>query len=116
MILARCETEQWEWVSSNVVELEVGKTSDPERRRRVSLLASHADDSVVAGRAEIERAQQFESWGISAYDVLHLACAESSGADVILTTDDEFLRKSANYAEQLRVRVENPMTWLREFN
>jgi predicted nucleic acid-binding protein len=116
MILSRCETEQWEWVSSNVVEFEVGKTPDPERRRRVRLLASHADDTVVAGQAEIERAQQFESWGISAYDALHLACAESSGADVFLTTDDELLRQSANTAEQLRVRVENPMTWLREFN
>ena len=116
MILSRCETEQWEWVSSDVVELEVGKTPDPERRRRVRLLASHADASVVAGQAEIGRAQQFESWGISAYDALHLACAESSGADVFLTTDDELLRKSANYAEQLTVRVENPMTWLRELS
>jgi predicted nucleic acid-binding protein len=116
MILSRCETGEWEWVSSDVVDLEVGKTPDPERRRRVRLLASHADDVVVTARAEIERAQQFESWGISAYDALHLACAESSGVDVFLTTDDELLRKSINYAEQLRVRVENPMTWLREFN
>jgi predicted nucleic acid-binding protein len=116
MILARCETEQWEWVSSGVVELEVSKTPDPERRRRVRLLASHADDSIVARQAEIERAQQIEGWGISAYDALHLACAETSGADVFLTTDDDLLRKSANCAEQLGVRVENPMTWLREFN
>jgi predicted nucleic acid-binding protein len=72
-----------------VVEFEVGKTPDPERRRHVRLLASHADDSVVAGQAEIGRAEQFESWGISAHDALHLACAESSGADVFLTTDDE---------------------------
>jgi predicted nucleic acid-binding protein len=97
-----------------VVEFEVGKTPDPERRRRVRLLASHADDSVVAGQAEIGRAKRFESWGISAYDALHLACAESSGADVFLTTDGELLRKVANYAEQLTVRVEDPMTWLRE--
>jgi predicted nucleic acid-binding protein len=116
IILARCETEQWEWVSSDVVELEVGKTPDPERRRRVSLLASHADNLVVAGQAEVERAQQFESWGIFAFDALHIACAETAGADVFLTTDDQLLRRSANYAQQLRVRVENPITWLREFD
>ena len=116
MILAQCETEQWEWISSDIVELEVKKTPDPERKRRVGVLASHADHSVVVRQAEIERAQQIESWGIPAFDALHLACAESSGADVFLTTDDELLRRSANHAEQLTVRVENPITWLKELS
>jgi hypothetical protein len=50
----------------------------------------------------------------SAFDALHLACAESGRADVFLTTDDRLLRKSAGYAKQLYVRVENPLVWLRE--
>jgi hypothetical protein len=31
-----------------------------------------------------------------------------------LTTDDKLLRKSAVHAKQLRVRVENPLQWLKE--
>lgn len=114
VILAQCEIGDWEWISSEVVELEIHQTPDPERRRRVQLLASHAHRSVVVGRSEIERAQQFEAWGISAFDALHLACAESGGAKVFLTTDDKLLRKSAAHAKQLQVRVENPLLWLRE--
>lgn len=114
MILAQCETGDWEWISSEVIELEINQTPDPDRRRRVQLLASHAHRSVAVGKSEIKRAQQFEAWGISAFDALHLACAESGEADVFLTTDDKLLRKSAVHAKQLHVRVENPLQWLKE--
>ena len=70
-----------------------GKTPDSERLRRVSALAAHAHHSVV-GPSEVARAQELEAWGIAAYDALHLACAESGGADVLLTTDDRFMRVS----------------------
>jgi len=114
MILTQCESGDWEWIGSEVIELEINQTPDLDRRRRVWLLASHAHRSVVVGKSEIERAQQFEAWSISAFDALHLACAESGGADVFLTTDDKLLRKSAVHAKQLRVRVENPLQWLKE--
>ena len=114
MILTECEAGRWEWIGSEAIDLEVNQTPDPERRRRVRLLVSHTHRSIVVGQAETERAQQFETWGLSAFDALHLACAESGGADVFLTTDDRLLRKLALYADQLRVRVENPLTWLRE--
>lgn len=114
MILARCEAGDWEWIGSEVIELEINQTPNPERRRRVQSLAAHAHRSVIVGKLEIERAQQFETWGMSAFDSLHLACAESGEADVFLTTDDRLLRKSAAYAGQLHVRVENPLLWLRE--
>lgn len=114
MILAQCEIDDWDWLGSKVIDLEIQLTPDPERRRRVYLLASHIHRSVDVGRPEIERAQQFEAWGISAFDALHLACAESGEADVFLTTDDQLLRKSAIHAKELRVRVENPLVWLKE--
>lgn len=78
------------------------------------LLASHAHRSIALRSSEIERAQQIEAWGISAFDALHLACAESGGADILLTTDDGLLSKATTHADQLRVRVENPLVWLRE--
>jgi predicted nucleic acid-binding protein len=114
MILAQCEAGHWEWLGSEVIDLEIAQTPDPERRRRVRLLASHAHRSIVVGKSETERAQQFEARGISAFDALHLACAESGEADVFLTTDDKLLRKLAAHAVQLHVRVENPLVWLRE--
>jgi hypothetical protein len=114
MILTQCRAGDWEWVGSEVIELGINPTPDPERRRRVHSLAAHVHRSVIVGKPEIERAQQFEAWGMSAFDSLPLACAESGGVDVFLTTDDRLLRKPAAYAGQLRVRVENPLLWLRE--
>ena len=114
MILSQCEAGVWEWLGSEVIDWEIARTPDPERRRRVGLLIQHARRSVIVGEGEIRRAQQLEMWGISGVDALHLACAESGGADVFLTTDDKLLGKAAAYAEQLRVRVENPLAWLQE--
>ena len=114
LILMRCEAGDWEWIGSEVLDWEIGQTPDPERRRRVGLLAAHIHRSVPVGPSEIDRAQELETWGIAAYDALHLACAESGGADVLLTTDDKLLRRSAARASDLHVRVANPLTWLRE--
>ena len=114
IILTQCEQEQWEWVGSEVLTWEISKTPDPERRRRVQLLASHAHHMVSVGQSEIARVRQIQTWGITAFDALHLACAESGQVDVFLTTDDRLLRKATAHARQLRVRVENPLTWLRE--
>lgn len=114
IILAQCEAGLWEWIGSEVAEIEITRTPDPERRHRVQLLASRAHRSVIVGDREVERARQLESSSFGAYDALHLACAESADADVFLTTDDRLLRKSMTSSELLRVRVENPLMWLRE--
>lgn len=116
MILAECETGQWEWIGSEIMDVEIERTPDPERRRRVQLVALRAHRSLTVGESEIGRAQQLEAWGIGAYDALHLACAERGSVDVFLTTDDGLLRKAATLSEQLNVRVENPVVWLGEMS
>ena len=114
MILTQCETGDWEWIGSEALDWEIGQTPDPERLRRVRSLVAHAHRSVPVGPSEVARAQEMETWGIAAYDALHLACAESGGADVLLTTDGKLLRRSAARTSWLHVRVENPLTWLGE--
>jgi len=116
IIVGQCESGQCEWVTSEVIDVEIERTPDPERRRRVRFLAAHAHHSVMVGDAEIERAQYLESYGIAAYDALHIACAESASADLLLTTDDRLLRRCVTLGDQLRVRVANPLAWLREAN
>ncbi len=114
IILAQCEQGQLEWVGSKVLAWEIDKTPDPERKQRVQLLASGVHHTVSIGQSEIARARHIREWGIAAVDALHLACAESGGVDVFLTTDDRLVRRAKTYAEQLHIRVENPLKWLRE--
>lgn len=47
--------------------------------------------------------------------ILHLACAESGDAQLFLTTDDRLLRRAHRFTDQIKLQVENPLIWLREF-
>ena len=114
IVLTRGETGNWEWLGSAVLDWEVRQTPDPERRRRVQSLIAHAHRSIPIGPSEVDRAEELETWGFTSFDALHLACAESGSADVMLTSDDRLLRRSAARASDLHVQVANPLTWLRE--
>lgn len=113
-ILSRCEAGKWEWIGSDTLSLEIARTPDPERRRRVQVLSLCVTRCVRVGAGEVARAQELQSWGFFAFDALHLACAEAGKADVFLTTDDDLLRKAHALGKRLRVRIENPLSWLRE--
>ncbi len=114
LILAQCKRGRWEWIGSEILTLEVRKTPDPERRRRVFLSMANVQQVIMVDQPEIIRAQQLRDFGFSAVDALHLACAESGQVDVLLTTDDLLLRKATKYAKQLHVLVKNPLKWLAE--
>ena len=47
-------------------------------------------------------------------DALHLACAESGSADVLLTTDDKLRNKARSVQTQLNIEVDNPLEWLQK--
>ena len=81
----------------------------PDRRfENVALLA-------FASESEIRvRARQFQAAGFGPFDALHLACAEAARVDVLLTTDDGFMRKASRGDGRPRVAVRNPLSWSRE--
>jgi hypothetical protein len=114
LILARLAAAEWHWICSEVVIYEVDQTADETRRLRTRALTEAAHQFVLVGDAEVERGEALEALGFQDFDALHLACAESGGAELFLTTDDRLRRRAVRHAEQLRLRVENPLTWLEE--
>ncbi len=113
-IISRLQINEWEWIGSDVIDFEIAQTPNPERHRRVKLLASTIHYSVQHEQAEVVRAKQLEALGFKEWDALHLACAESGGADIFLTTDDKLLNLARRVADQLQLQVDNPLTWLTE--
>jgi predicted nucleic acid-binding protein len=95
------------WVSSRVLEIEIGRNPDLERREDVLTLLAFADEVVVPGPEDAARAKSLEQLVFGEFDALHLACAERATADVFLTTDDSLLR---------RARVDNPYRGTRSWN
>lgn len=114
LALTHLEAGEWEWIGSEVLDLEIEQTPDPDRRLRVKLLTAHVHRSVLVQAAEVERAQRLEALGFHPFDALHLACAESGGADVFLTTDQRLLSLASRFSEELHVQVQNPLVWLTE--
>ncbi len=111
-IVARIESGGWLLVSSEAVDLEVAGLSDSERRERtISFMPRHREQVVFDG-ASFERATELEQLGFRGMDALHLAAAERASADVLLTTDDGFLRVAKRELSQLQVAVENRLIWL----
>ena len=74
------------------------------------------DEVVRVGEDETRRASHLTEPGFSPSDALHLACAESGRVDVFLTTDDKLMSRARRRASQLKLRVENPLLWLKEIN
>jgi predicted nucleic acid-binding protein len=114
LILNRLQQGQAEWIGSRVLDFELRKIPDSERRRRVLALMGFVTSSVPADTADFARARELRSLGFKAVDALHIASAEKAGCRVLLTTDDAMLRLAARNVGILRVRVANPTDWLRE--
>ena len=86
----------------------------PERRfENVALLAFASETIQVSSEIRV-RARQFQAAGFGPFDALHLACAEAARVDVLLTTDDGFMRKASRGDGRPRVAVRNPLSWSRE--
>ena len=113
LILAQVEAGELIWIGSEVIEYEIAQNPDAERALKAMLLAAYAGIRVSVGGDESARAGELEGLGFKGFDALHLACAESAGATVFLTTDDKLLKLAASLTDDLRVQVTNPLEWLR---
>jgi predicted nucleic acid-binding protein len=102
------------WISSSVLSLEISRNPDSERRRGAEALLTFAREIFTPDSATADLAQRIERLGITSFDALHLASADQSGADVFLTTDDNLLRRARRGRGLLRIRAQNPVSWLRE--
>ena len=101
-------------LTSEIVDFEISKIPDEDRRQKVSLLSSISKTNIIVDREIVARARQLNKMGFKSFDAFHIACAESGQADVLLTTDDDFLKKATSQRKLLKVKIENPLKWLME--
>lgn len=106
--------EQWLWIGSEVLTLEINNTQDQSKRLQAQSRLSYVHQNVFLSLRETSRAKHLESLGFKRMDALHLACAESSNVDVFLTTDDRLIRLAKRFGSEISIRVNNPYEWLQE--
>lgn len=102
------------WVSSAVLEIEINRNPNADRRHDVARLLALANEVVVPGSPAAERAAFLQKLGFDPFDALHLACAEEGEVDVFLTTDDDLIRLARRRIDEIRTRVINPVSWYQE--
>jgi len=110
MILNRCLSD-WILVRSEVIDYEISRIPDDERKKRVGILTSISVEKAIVGKEIVRRASELEKIGLRAVDALHVACAERT-ADVMLTTDEEIVKKVKINERLIGIKVENPVRWL----
>lgn len=102
------------WVISPVLTEEIQRSPQIERRRENGALLALATSAIEVSDQVLIRARQLEAAGYGGYDALHLACAEAGHADVLLTTDDKFVKRAVRGEGTPLVPVRNPVFWLEE--
>lgn len=111
-ILERCRRREWQLVVSDIIEWELSRTSNQSRLEAVMNYYSYAAHCTNVTEEVASLAQMYALFGIKKMDSLHLALAVRCRVDVLLTTDDQFVKAAAK--AQKVIRVENPMFWMEE--
>ncbi|MBL8079060.1 MAG: PIN domain-containing protein [Anaerolineales bacterium] len=97
-------------VNSTMLEFENSRNPFPLRQEWVlrcleqAKLYQHANNSIR------ERAEVLERHGLKAIDSLHVASAESAGADYFLTCDDRLLKKQ----KYIAISSMNPLDFVQK--
>jgi len=80
------------WAGSAVLEAELSRNPDSDRRADAQELLAFAKEVVKLDDGIIARSRDLRALGFSEFDALHLACAETGQVDIFLTTDDRLVR------------------------
>ena len=113
-VLKGCARGDWTHVSSKMATIEIDAIPDAERRSRVRLLLPARKFMLKLSNVVYARAADLELLGFKAADAVHVAAAETLKADVLLSCDDRLCARAWRCRDQLKVRVANPLDWLKE--
>ena len=104
-------TRKVEYVWSEMLDYEVSQNPSLKRQMAILRWVSGAVENVALDDVVYARAAELEKSGIKTKDAIHLASAEQSECDWLLTTDDRFIRRAQGNTD---VRVATPMEFIME--
>ena len=92
LVLRRMRDSAIRWISSEALIDEIDRNPNVERRLENAALLALASETVEVNDEIAGRAANLWIAGYSVHDALHLACAEASQVDVLLSWSKENLR------------------------
>jgi predicted nucleic acid-binding protein len=101
-------------VSSEALEDEVRRNPSLERRAEGQILLSIAETRIEVDDGIVRRTQVLAGLGYGLFDALHIAVAEAAKVDVMLTTDERLLKRTARKLGNPQIPVQNPVSWVKK--
>ena len=115
IILSNIASQQWELVGSDVIDFEISKIPDMERRKKVEFLAQKILKKQPITTELIQRAKIISQKDIKALDALHIASAEFLQSEYMITTDNDIVKKYQKHIEFFKkIKICNPIIFLIE--
>jgi hypothetical protein len=111
-ILFKCYYSSWKLIGSDVIEFEILKTPDLNKRNKALNLLSIKKENIPLNEKIYERAIEIQKYGLKPLDSLHFASAEYKNVSVLLTVDKDFVKDSKKVKSSLKVY--NPINWYME--
>ena len=113
LILELAEHSAIQLIGSQMLVKEIKETPDKYKRAILQMIYSLCTEEISVERSILTRAEEIRHISNIKYkDSIHLACAESANADVLLTTDKKFLNNCHRITTYIKVM--NPNEWLLE--
>jgi predicted nucleic acid-binding protein len=100
-------------IASDALLFEVERNPNLARQEYALEALAQASTFVALDEQVEKRARALHHQGINPLDALHLACAETAGADFFCTCDDELLRKARRLPD-LQIQVASPLELIAE--
>jgi len=110
LVLQLIEAGEAVLINSTVLEFENSRNPFSLRQDWMSRCLGQATAYQNVNESIRERAETLEKHGLKAIDSLHVACAESAGADYFLTCDDRLLKKQ----KHVTVLSMNPLDFVQK--
>ena len=112
-ILGIIEKKHIYLISSEVLEYEIMRIPDENRKSKVIEILTLSDKYIIINSDIESQAREFVDAGIKPMDALHLASAIYAQADYICTTDDKFLKKAKTITD-LKINILSPLKLIEE--
>jgi hypothetical protein len=112
-ILFKCYYGNWKLVGSDILEYEIMKTPDKNKRNNVLNLYSIKKEFITLNDKIQKRAIELQdSFSLKPFDSLHYASAEYKNVNALLTVDKDFI--SAGKQIPSSIVIDNPLNWFME--
>ena len=113
-IFSIIEDNGWALVGGDIVDYEIQKTPNMEKKRKVLFLMAPKKNHIKLNEIIIKRAQEIEKFGIHPLDALHISSAEFGNVNLFLTTDKDIIKFFKKNESEFKILIKNPINWLME--